>query len=88
MNEQAPVDLENIAGAFDFIKARADDIEKVVICPPGAHIPGVLISGDFTMIVYLVNGRVKLVVRNVAERLINDGVFYRLRIPVEFMPIC
>jgi hypothetical protein len=88
MNEPAPVDVEKVEGTFEFVKSRIDDVEKVVICAPGARIPGALISGDFTMIVYLVTGKPKLVFRNVAEKLLNDGMFYRLRIPVEFMPIC
>ena len=79
--------LDDTDETFALINVRLDDIDKVIIGAPWATLPNTQVYGDFTMMIHLLNGAVILVFRLVAEKLLNDGILHRLRIPIEFMAI-
>jgi hypothetical protein len=71
-----------------FIKERSDDIEKVVILPPGTWVMEgarhVETLQEFQMMLCLVNNQRKVIGQTDAELLLNDGLLTRMNIHIEF----
>ncbi len=86
--EPESIDFGSSERLLAFIKERSDDIEKVVILPPGTW---VMDSGrhvetlqEFQMMLCLVNQRRKIIGQQDAQRVLNDGILNRMNIPIEF----
>jgi hypothetical protein len=71
-----------------FIKERSDDIEKVVILPPGTLVMDagkhVETLQEFQMMLFLVNNRRTVIGQQDTELLLNDGILNRMKISIEF----
>ena len=72
-----------------FIKEKTDDLEKVVILPPGARLRNkgetVYVEPDFSMMLYFIDGNRKQIFRHDTEILLNDGILSRMKIKIEFL---
>jgi hypothetical protein len=71
-----------------FVQERSEDIDRVEIYGPGA----VLTTGgerpyriaNFIMLLHFMSGEKKMISRDDAEILLNDGILNRMRIKIEF----
>lgn len=72
-----------------YLKERSDDLEKVVICPPGAALSyagrPVYIFPEFSMMFYFVNEGRLLIKQTDTEIVLNDGILNRMKIKIELM---
>lgn len=71
-----------------FIQERSEDIEKVVICPPGYSLSymGKQMSQPFphfTMMLFFLSGERKIMHGDDAELLLNNGILSRMKIKIE-----
>jgi hypothetical protein len=75
---------------LEYIKERSDDIEKVVILPPGValHYMGQQMGPPqqgFSMMLHFVGGKREQICQADAEILLNDGILSRMKLKIEFM---
>jgi hypothetical protein len=71
-----------------FIQERSEDIERVEIYGPGFTLnyvgQPVYTLPDFTMMLYFMDGQRKIITRDDAEIVLNDGILNRMGIKVGF----
>jgi hypothetical protein len=72
-----------------YIKELSDDIERVIILPPGAgiRVKGQLVGSiqEFQMMLCLVGDQRQVIGQLDAELLLNDGILSRMKLRIEFM---
>ena len=78
------------AELLKFCQERSEDIERVEILSPGTVVTykgqPVAPLPDFSLMVHMMDKR-RLVNREFAEILLNDGILNRMRIKVEFCKV-
>ncbi len=74
---------------LEYFKEKSDDIEKVIIVPPGTQITyerePVTTLREFQMMICLINDQRKMIGQKDAELLLNDGILSRMKLRIEFM---
>jgi hypothetical protein len=71
-----------------FIQERSDDLEKVVLLPPGVAPAqdGVLVGlpvNQFILMLHFVDGNRKAIFGDDVELVLNDGILHRMKIHIE-----
>lgn len=84
-----PFDFGSSEELLRYIQEKSDDIERVVIIPPGAvvtymGVPQAPIE-EFKAMLYLCNGERKVIGTTDAEILLNDGILNRMKLKIEFL---
>jgi hypothetical protein len=76
------------AALLRFFQERSDDIEKVVLYPPGSVLtfkgqPQSAPSSTFSLLVHFLSDDRRLIFGGDVELLLNDGIFSRMKIPIK-----
>ena len=77
-------------GLLDYVKERSDDFDKAVIFGPGAVFSAPdgksgKTANSFGMIFYFVGGERKIIGKDDAEIVLNDGILHRMKVKIEFL---